>query len=75
MSLPYIRDAYRVPARRGARIRYTGEPKPREGVIVGAQDAHLRVRFDDSQHLNQIDSLHPTWEVQYLPTNPTTKEN
>lgn len=64
MSLPYIRDTYRVPARRGARIRYTGEPKPHEGVIVGAQDAWIRVRFDGAKH---IDSLHPTWEVAYLP--------
>jgi hypothetical protein len=55
-----IRDAYLVPAKRGARIDFRGQP----ATIVGAtQDSlHLIVRFDDSLRTYRI---HPTWEVTY----------
>jgi hypothetical protein len=69
MSLQYIRDCYNVPAKRGGRISFRGNDgdndpcEPMEGVIVGARNAYLRVRFDGSP---RIVSLHPTWMVEYL---------
>lgn len=59
MSMEYIRKTYKVPAKRGGRIRFQG----REGVIVGARDARLRARF----HGIGIVALHPAWEIEYLP--------
>lgn len=60
--MKYIRDHYRVPAKRGGRIRFTGGMSGAvEGVIVGSRGQYLRVRFGDD-----IATLHPTWEVEYL---------
>ncbi|MQB00525.1 MAG: hypothetical protein GEU78_09580 [Actinobacteria bacterium] len=68
MSMQYIRDYYKVPAKRGGRILYTygGEliGQPGEGTIVGAKDQYLRVRFDSDP--SRIYTLHPTWSVEYL---------
>ena len=66
MSLSYIRDYYQVPAHRFGRIVYTGERgrAPRFATIVAAKGTRLRVRFDDTP--DQIDTLHPIWEVDYL---------
>ena len=67
MNMAYIRDYYGVPAKRGARIRWTwhrkGEPRNDEGTIAGSCGQYLRVRFDGS---TQVLSLHPTWEIEYL---------
>ena len=68
MSLPYIREVYGVPAKRGARIRFDyplgkDRPGPHEGTIVGARGPHLNVRLDGERHTC---SLHPTWRVEYL---------
>jgi hypothetical protein len=79
MSIQYIRDTYGVPAKRGGRIRFTGNDGSEypgegiEGVIVGTRNARLRVRFDGSK---RIESLHPTWMVEYLPplARPLTDE-
>ncbi|MBM4469875.1 hypothetical protein GS502_11175 [Rhodococcus hoagii] len=68
MSLVYIRTAYQVPAKRGRRIRYTGDTAPRTGTIVAAAGQYLRVRFDDEP--KRIHSLHPTWKVEYLEETP-----
>ena len=62
MSMKYIREAYRVPAYRGQRVRYLGNGTPREGRILSVKHAKLRVACDDGVRL----LLHPTWEVQYL---------
>jgi hypothetical protein len=74
MSLSYIRTTYRVPAKRGQRVRYTGDrgpkAKPREGVIVGAEGAHLRIRMDGDSFSN---IYHPTWELEYI-DNPVLKD-
>lgn len=61
----YIRKRYGVPAKRGARIRFTpSRNESSEGTIVGSRGTYLRVRFDnDPKH---IATLHPTWEVTYL---------
>lgn len=64
MSAAYVREHYRVPAKRGARIRFSGlDNTPRNGTIVAFKGQYLRVRFDDS---NVILTLHPTWKVEYL---------
>jgi hypothetical protein len=73
MSMKYIRQYYGVPAKRGARIEYSGDEtskfiqgflfQPKKGTIVGAQDQYLRVRFDGS---TRIETVHATWKVKYL---------
>lgn len=63
MSMKYIRDHYRVPAKRGARIVYSGDGMACGGTIVGTSGPHLRVRLDILN--NAIVTLHPTWEVEY----------
>lgn len=67
MSLEYIRTAYNVPAKRGQRVRYTGDKGPkvgaRDGTITGAHGAHLRIRMDGDSFSN---IYHPTWELEYL---------
>ncbi len=69
MSMQYIRNYYGVPAKRGGRVRYTGEDKPVEGTITSANGPHLRIRLDGTTY-----SLifHPTWELEYL-TDGATK--
>lgn len=66
MSMAYIRSYYRVPAKRGGRVRlgigFGGRYAGRIGVIASAPDQYLRVRLDDGERL----ILHPTWEVDYL---------
>lgn len=70
MSLSYIAKTYGVPAKRGQRVRYTGDKgpkaKPREGVITAAEGAHLRIRMDGDSFSQPY---HPTWELEYIP-NP-----
>jgi hypothetical protein len=67
MSLSYIAKAYGVPAKRGQRVRYTGDkgPKaqPREGTITAAEGAHLRIRMDGDSFSQPY---HPTWELEYI---------
>jgi hypothetical protein len=36
MSLDYIRKTYGVPAKKGARVEYTGGKAPQFGTICGA---------------------------------------
>ena len=71
MTLAYIRNHYGVPARRGARIRFSGrvDSPPIEGVITSAAGATLRVHFDGEPRLRRH-FLHPTWEIDYLPPVP-----
>lgn len=68
MSFDYIRQAYNVPAKRGARVRYTGDctkrGQPKLGTITGANGAHVRIRMDGDSFSN---NYHPTWELEYLP--------
>jgi len=73
MSMQSIRDYYKVPAKRGARIEFTGDSlgkfiygflyKGKKGTITGSYRNYLRVRFDSE---SDIKTLHPTWEVRYL---------
>lgn len=70
-GLEYIARYYGVPAQRGQRVRYTGDKGPkakaREGTIVRAEGAHLRIRMDGDSFTNLY---HPTWELEYLPSEP-----
>ena len=67
MSLDYIAKAYGVPAKRGQRVRYTGDKGPkgwvREGTITGANGAHLLIRMDGEGFTQPY---HPTWELESL---------
>jgi hypothetical protein len=67
MSASYVRDYYRVPAKRGMRVTVDGKP----GVIVSFPDQYLGVRFDGEKRTIRC---HPTWRVNY-DTTPTTKES
>ena len=62
--MDYIRSTYDVPAKVGARIRYTGGKEPRDGTIRSAQGAHLMIRLDGDRHVTG--PYHPTWEIEYL---------
>lgn len=70
-QLQYIRRTYNVPAYRGRRVRYTWPNPPKEGRIVCASAARLRVKFDGEK---RCVTLHPTWELEYLPENAQTEE-
>ena len=69
MSATYVREHYRVPAKRGGRIRYRGSPgiPATEGTIVGFRGQYLRVRLDGHK---RVLSFHPTWMIDYLPAVP-----
>jgi hypothetical protein len=59
VSMAWIRQYYGVPAKRGGRILFEGQP----GVITSARGAGLRVRMDGEKRSIPI---HPVWEVVYL---------
>ncbi|WP_273794608.1 hypothetical protein [Brucella intermedia] len=63
MSIEYIKSYYRVPARVGGRVEYTGEKAARYGTITGAQNAYLTINLDGDDH---DAAYHPTWELRYL---------
>lgn len=66
MSIEQIRRQYGVPAKIGARVRYTGRPgQEYNGVIVGSRGPYLRIRFS-ALHNGRILDYHPTWELKYL---------
>ena len=70
MSMQYIRNAYNVPAKRGARVEYTGEISPSVGTITGSEGARIRVRMDGEAYTG---IYHPTWEMRYLPAAQQTQ--
>lgn len=57
--LSYIASVYKVPAARGGRVIFNGKP----GVITGAANGYLLVRFDDKK---RAAPCHPTWRMEYL---------
>lgn len=49
MTAKYVRDYYKVPAKRGGRIAWTSPSGvKRNATIVGFRGQYLRVRFDDA---------------------------
>jgi hypothetical protein len=63
VSMQWVRDSYGVPAKRGGRVRYTGEKVPRLGTITGTRGPYLRIRLDGDKRSMPF---HPTWELEYL---------
>ena len=57
--MQYIRDHYRVPAKRGARVRFDGRP----GVITGSAGQYLYIRLDGEK---RSEMYHPTWQIDYV---------
>lgn len=58
-----LRRYYRVPAKRGARIVFTGLKHPVAGTIISAREHKLWIRTDDGQRFGP---LHPVWEIEYV---------
>lgn len=69
MSLDYIRNQYGVPAKKGARVEYTGDRSKgtQLGVVTGAQGGHVLIRIDGEKASLPY---HPTWELKYLTPTP-----
>lgn len=63
MSIEYISKSYDVPAKKGARVEYTGGGVKELGTVTGADGAHILIRLDG--HKNSF-PYHPTWELRYL---------
>lgn len=66
--MKYIRDHYKVPAKRGGKVRILDPRVPNtkskvEARIVAAAGGYLRVSIFDEGYRYTI---HPTWEVEYL---------
>lgn len=58
-ALEYIRDYYKVPAFKDAKVKYKGI----EGTIKGGKGAYLKLEFADKS-MNGV--YHPTWEIEYI---------
>jgi hypothetical protein len=59
VSLEYIQNYYKVPAKVGARVKYMGRP----GTITGSRGPHIRILLDG----DKCSSIyHPTWKIEYL---------
>lgn len=69
MTMEWVRRNYRVPAKRGGRVRFCGNEEPIEGTITSASH-YLRVRPDGQPRRRLL--LHPTWCVEYLDGNERT---
>jgi len=63
MSLDYIRKTYKVPAKRGGKVIYSGSGKPQPGTIKSARGAYLRVQLESDR---PVQNYHPTWKLEYL---------
>jgi hypothetical protein len=64
MSMVYIRETYKVPAKRGGRVEYTGTGAPQLGTIRSANGAHLMIQLDGETSARKY---HPMWCMRYLP--------
>ena len=63
MSVKYVRDTYKVPAKRGMTVMVDGQP----GRIVSFPGAYIGVRFQDTAaHGKFTHRCHPTWRVVYM---------
>ena len=58
-ALEYIRNYYRVPAFKGAKIKYQGK----DGVIRGGTGSYLLVRIEGEKTNVKC---HPTWQIEYI---------
>lgn len=60
MSMKWIRDRYKVPAKRGMNVIAQGD----RGTIVGSRNGYLRIQIDGQK---KIFSFHPTDDIKYFP--------
>ncbi|CAH1691706.1 conserved hypothetical protein [Hyphomicrobiales bacterium] len=63
MNMSRIRQRYSVPAKRGARVEYSGHGSPITGTITRSIQDNLWVRLDGSK---RSVILHPEWGLRYL---------
>lgn len=63
----WIRKTYKVPAKRGQRIKYVSEKghQDRIGTITSADGGYLRIRFDGDKK-TYPGRFHPTWNIFYI---------
>jgi hypothetical protein len=66
MSMNYIRDTYKVPAKRGTRVIACGKL----GKIIGSRGGYLRIKIDTEK---KPLLFHPTWNVVYLTSDGKQK--
>lgn len=63
MTIAWVRKYYKVPAKRGGRVEYTGEGTPERGTITSASGGQLYIKLDGKPHSLPF---HPTWKLRYL---------
>lgn len=71
MSMEYIRKTYGVPAKRGGRVKFTDVHRTVWNcTIKSARGGYLMVLADDrvAGYRGRM-KLHPTWNVEYMPSN------
>lgn len=70
--MDYIRTCYGVPAKRGGRVIYHGDPDgtSKKGTITGSRGSYLRIRLDGQTYSFDF---HPTWKIEYLPEKHTCR--
>jgi hypothetical protein len=70
MSMAAIRQAYKVPAKRGQEVEYlASDGELIRGTIVGSSGSqYLHVRLHGNKHTSR---MHPTYALKYLPDGPT----
>lgn len=61
MGMADIRRWYKVPAKRGMRVKVDGKP----GRIVSVRGGYIRVLFDGGKFPLPC---HPTWRFEYEPS-------
>jgi hypothetical protein len=63
-TLDYIRSHYKVPARIGGRVLYTGGKSPggQLGTITGTAGRYLLIRLDGDADSRPY---HPTWKLEF----------
>lgn len=71
-GMAYIRRAYGVPAKRGGRLIYTDSNGFKFNCTIksATYSGHLKVLVDDRVpgYRGRL-KLHPTWNIEYLPSN------
>lgn len=66
MGMQYIRSTYKVPAKRGVRVRMIpagGEAFAQCGVITGSRGINLLIKMDGER---KSQPYHPTWCLEYI---------
>ena len=65
MRMEYIRRTYGVPAKRGCKVKFTGNPNnfPQFGTVTGTYGKYLKVLMDGEI---KPGTYHPEWRMEYL---------